>query len=131
MNATSTALCIVVGLLCWTWIRTRAQAHDVSSEAQRLAAEAASAKLKADLVRDMAELGYVQVPVLKEHNQESSTATGDDEEWEDEVEETVSDQRSWQLAWVPKDQVEVMVMAAVTDTRGDAQDILEAALRPT
>lgn len=131
MNTTSTALCIVVGLLCWTWLRTRSQAHDVTSEAQRLSNEASLLKMRADLARDMADRGYVQVPVIKEHNQEGSTGDSDNEDWEDDSEATYVDQRSWQLAWVPKDQVEVMVMAAVTDTTSDAQDILEAALRPT
>lgn len=128
MNSIATATCIIVALLCWTWLRTRGQALEVAAEAKRLEEQSAVLKAQADLTRDMAERGYVQVPVIKELVSEANTVE-DDEEWEDDA-ETFSERRSWQLAWVPKEQMETMLAAAINPDAGDA-DLLEAALRPT
>lgn len=78
------------------------------------------------LVRDMAGFGYVQVPVLKSHCQE---AFNDKDNYGD-GEDRVTNERSWQLAWVPKDQAEMMLLVAGVDNE-DAADLIQEALRPT
>jgi len=130
MNAIATTICIVIATLCWTWLRTRAQSFETDVESKRIDAQTASVRSQADLMRDMANLGYVQVPVIRELVTEAGTADPDDEEWEDSMDgDKFSERRTWQLAWVPKDQMELMLAVAVNPDAGNA-DLLEAALRP-
>lgn len=128
MTSLALAICIVVAILCWTWLRTKGQVLEHAAEAKRLDAHNAQLGLEADLMRDMAAKGYVQVPVIKELVSEANSVE-DEEDWEDDA-ETFSERRSWQLAWVPKEQMETMLAAAINPDAGDP-DLLEAALRPT
>jgi hypothetical protein len=131
MNAIATTICIVVAILCWTWLRTKGQALEASAESKRLDERLVSAKTQADLVRDMADRGYAQVPVICEAVSEAGPSEADEDDFDDtEVGEAFSEHRTWQLAWVPKDQIELMMATAVNPDAGNA-DLLEAALRPT
>jgi hypothetical protein len=111
-----TLLILVVSGYCFY---DRKLHHDLGSSDEKKAEQAR------EHIREMAEKGYVQVPVLMSWIQEA-----DDKSTDEGTKENVRDARHWQLAWVHKDSAADILAATDCVVHGDAE-LLEEALRST
>lgn len=105
------AFTLVICLIIWA-VYDRRLTH------QEKIAELNAQQQKLVLVNDLAGKGYAQVPVLSMHRVESS---------DDGHEGKSIDNHTWQLAWVPKESV----MAVMSGSTSDLEDVMQAALVPT
>jgi hypothetical protein len=120
---TESGLTLVISLLiiCVTLYHLRHRRFEREEHSERVN-DSISAR---QLSRDMADKGYVQVPVPLQHFQET-TADGD---WENA--DTVTNDRKWTLAWVPADKLETVLATFHIEDENEIDDLLQAALRPT
>jgi hypothetical protein len=125
-TAESISLVITVLIICITIYSLRSRKYEREEFGEKLAKGEQEAIAQRAHERHMLANGYMQVPVLKEHHQE---AFNDKDNYGD-GEDRVTNQRQWQLAWVPKDQAEMILMASGVDNE-DAGDLIQEALRST
>jgi hypothetical protein len=121
MNAaTAISLILSVLFICITWYNIVARKLERDEHAERCASD----MQKQQLVRDMADKGYLQVPVPCRHLQESIN----DDDGYDEDTSRVTDDRTWQLAWTHKEQAELLL---AFNTDAEDSPLIEEALRPS
>lgn len=128
MTAISTAACIIVALLCWAWIRVK----DNEATAADNVWQHKVRERELLLTKELAQLGYVQVPVIQETTlrERHDDLNLDDDELDADTTIGFLERRQWQLAWVPKDTVGQLLSVLDPDSDNDNQ-LLEDALRPT
>lgn len=121
--AANASAVLVVLILCVTiyscWAR-RFKRQEFTEKMTRGDAEATAQRAHE---RYMVDRGFVQVPFPAKEHLDSVISSEDDDE-------RLNWGQSWQLAWIPKEQVELALTMLGRDT-DDAEDVLQEALRTT